>query len=120
MTSIGNSLQNDKFQAIITKRVREREDHPLNSQNLTIGSRQGNIFQESSMVLGMQACIYIMFMQMGRSYHLLRKAIHRIKILRKEKTLKNRRLLESIPNLHDQIEDLKEQLFWKKRGDKAI
>ena len=54
MTSICNSHQNDKFQAIITKWVREREDHPLNSQNLTIGSRQENIFQESSMVLGMQ------------------------------------------------------------------
>ena len=70
------------------------------------------IFQESQMVSSMLACLLYYVSEKVSSHNLLRNAIQKKNIDFKEREdLKNRRLLEFILNLHDQIEDLKEQLF---------
>ena len=59
--------------------------------------------------------------QKGRSHQLLKKALlKRENDSIKEKEIKNQKLLESIPNLYDQIEDLKEALYRKEEEVKQF
>ena len=56
-----------------------------------------------------------MLVQKLRSHLLLKKAyLKKEKEARREEELKNKMLIESIPNLHDQIENMKEALYRKK------
>ena len=60
-------------------------------------------------------------MQKGRSHQLLKKALlKRENDSIKKKDIKNQKLLESIPNLYDQIEDLKEALYRKEEEVKQF
>ena len=57
-------------------------------------------------------------MQKDHSHHLLRKAfLKKDRDLKEKEDIKNKSLLESIPSLHDQIEDLMEQLFRKEEEE---
>ena len=60
-------------------------------------------------------------MQKGRSHNFLRKEfLKKDRDLKEKEDIKNKSLLESIPSLHDQIEDLKEQLFRKEEEMKRF
>ena len=60
-------------------------------------------------------------MQKGRSHQLLKKAVLKnSKEAKLKEDLKNKKLLESIPSLYDQIEELKEKLYRKEEELKGF